>query len=205
MQTKSIQWLIGFTIKNFLIFNCLILSSMSFAKIHIEPYAGWSLSFINQKPIDVKQVQGTLDAVNYLNEGRYYLGLTAGMRLGYSSLGLGIGIDMTVGNWESWLKEGFKNFSESETETINPFLPGIFASYKLPLFFRSYASYIPPLSHVILKKDTKTRTCKSPQGFKLGVSYLSLPLVSVNFEYMQLHGFCGSTAYTGTVYVNFLF
>ena len=128
------------------------------------------------------------------------------MRLGYSSLGLAVGVDFTVGRWTSMYKEGFKDFRAKEN--ITPILPGIFVSYKMPLLFRAYASLIPHSPVQFIDEERASKYCKKSRGMKLGISYLSLPFISVNFEYMPLYiggQDCGSWSHTGTAYLNFIF
>ena len=190
--------------KILLIFTGLVFTPLSLAKIHIEPYVGWGWTFTNSRPLIKKTLTATND---YINEGRHYSGLTTGMRLGYSSLGLAVGLDFTVGYWFSLYKEGFVPFRNQET--ITPILPGLFVSYKLPLLFRAYASLIPQASvRFSSQEEEVSRTCNKSRGAKLGVSYLSLPFLSVNFEYLPLYisgQDCQSWSHTGTVSANFIF
>lgn len=185
-------------IKRLFIFLSLLFTPLSWAKIHIEPYAGWSFMYASSTSL----AEETFDAnsvIKMLSEGKYYAGPTAGMRLGYSSLGLAVGADFTFGKWESVL---------NEDSIKTPALPGLFISYKLPLLFRAYATLI-PYTHVELNSKTEDNlTCKESRGAKFGISYLSLPFISVNFEYMPLHingANCSAWAHAGAAYVNFIF
>lgn len=194
------------SIKSLLLLAGLIFSPLAQAKIHIEPYAGWSWTFTNSNPIKQDTVEGVTSTVKYLDGGRHYTGPSAGMRIGYSSLGLAVGVDFTVGRWTSFYKEGFKEFRGKEN--ITALLPGLFVSYKLPLLFRAYASLLPHSPVHFTNEEGYSRSCKQSRGMKLGLSYLSLPFISVNFEYMPLYiggQDCGSWSHTGSAYVNFIF
>ena len=182
---------------------CLLIlsfSSLIRAKIHIEPYAGLSATYTNSRPL----VQKANEAVQFLREGRYYAGLTPGMRLGYSSLGLAVGMDMSVSYLRSLDKKPFKT---EAPEALIFYLPGFFVSYQFPLLIRAYATLIPK-ALVQFKTGEKISHCNQSRGAKLGVSYLSLPFLSVNFEYLPLYTGgenCLSWSHTGTVYANFSF
>ena len=189
------------------LFLVLIFTPLSSAKIHIEPYVGFSLISTNSRPLMEKTLKQTTEAINYLSEGRYYGGLTSGMRLGYSSLDLAVGMDMTFGYWSSLYKENFTPFRNKET--LIPLLPGIFISYKLPLLLRAYAVLI-PLARIQFKSQEGNLNswCNKSQGAKFGISYLSLPFISVNFEYLPLYiggKNCHAWSHTGTAYINFIF
>ena len=189
------------------LFGLSFFSSLGFAKIHIEPYIGWSLTYTNKKPLQKETLKSGSDSFQYFKEGRYYSGPTPGMRLGYSSLGLAVGLDFTFGNWMSIYKENSKSFTNQET--IRPILPGLFVSYKLPLLLRAYASLIPhaPIQFTSANEQ-ESSYCKKSRGLKIGVSYLSIPFLSVNFEYLPLYiggENCNSWSHTATIYANFIF
>ena len=208
----KISYLFLFHIKSFLFFIACVFTPLSLAKIHIEPYAGYSFTSTNSRPFQEEDLSTTTKTLTYLREGRFYSGITSGMRIGYTSLGLAVGIDLTIGRWSSLYKEGFAPFFNKET--ITPYLPGLFVSYKLPLLFRAYATLIP---HTLVQFDSTEfgeeeaegpRSCKKSRGLKLGVSYISLPFISVNFEYMPLYingAKCDTWSHTGTVFLNFIF
>ena len=191
----------------FLLITLILFSPLGFAKVHIEPYIGWSLTYTNKRPLQKEILSSGLKSFQYFKEGRYYSGPTPGMRLGYSSLGLAVGLDFTFGNWLSIYRENFVSFTNQET--IRPILPGLFVSYKLPLLFRAYATLIPHAPVQFTSKNEQESTyCKESRGLKIGLSYLSLPFLSVNFEYLPLYiggENCGSWSHTGTVYANFTF
>ena len=197
--------------KTVFIFICFVYIPFSGAKIHIEPYVGYSFtaigtenfsrSLLEKQELDKK----TRQVLSELSEKRFYQGISPGMRLGYSSLGLAVGVDLTVGYWKSVFGNALTSFKDRQT--IVPILPGLFVSYKLPLLFRAYASLIPQAS-VQLKTKEGDQNCNRSRGGKLGLSYLSLPFLSVNFEYQPLYiggAACHFWSHTGTVSANFIF
>ena len=199
---KSNQLLLGLVLSLF--------SPLGFSKVHIEPYIGWSLTYTNKRPLQKDILTSGSQSFQYFTEGRYYSGPTPGMRLGYSSLGLALGFDFTFGNWISIYRNNKDNVeSFTNKETIRPILPGLFVSYKLPLLFRAYASLIPQAPIQFTSADEQESSyCKESRGLKLGLSYLSIPFISVNFEYLPLYiggENCGSWSHTATVYANFIF
>ena len=77
----------------------------------------------------------------------------------------------------------------------------------MPLLFRAYASLIPQAS-VQLRTKEGSQNCTRSRGAKLGLSYLSLPFLSVNFEYMPLYiggSGCQFWSHSGTVSANIIF
>ncbi len=189
--------------KNLCFFIGFIFPILSGAKIHIEPYAGWSGTTINPSPLQKENVSGAESSLNYLNEGEYYTGPALGMRVGYSALGLAVGLDITSGYWSALYT---KKKVSAQKKNIIPTLVGLFASYKLPIMLRAYFSLIPH-SPLQIQTEEDFRSCIS-RGFKLGASWTSLPFVNVSLEYMPLFikgNSCHSWSHTGTVYVNAVF
>lgn len=185
--------------------------SLCFGKIYIEPYLGYSFTIIAKEQFsrDFAKAQGStekaLTALSHIDDMSYYHGITPGTRLGYSYLNFAVGVDFNAGYWKSLYKSGLNDFANMQT--VVPVMAGFFASYKLPLLFRAYATFIPPIAHLTIKTQDVSSTCKASQGLKLGVSYLSLPFLSINMEYlpMKLGGSCDSWSYTGTIYGNITF
>ncbi|MDE0092147.1 MAG: hypothetical protein OXN83_02540 [Oligoflexia bacterium] len=181
------------------------------AKIHIEPYVGYSFtaigtdnfskSLLEKQSIDKK----TRQIIAELGKKQLYHGVSPGMRLGYSSLGLAVGLDFTVGYWKSVYGENFTSFRDRQT--VIPILPGLFVSYKLPLLFRAYASLVPQ-ANVLFKTKEGDKNCNRSRAGKIGISYMSLPFLSVNFEYLPLYiggEGCQFWSHTGTASANFTF
>ena len=184
---------------------------LGMAKIHIEPYVGYSFTAVGKENFSEELLEKrdidkkTQQIITEFGKQQLYQGISPGMRLGYSSLGLAVGIDLTWGYWKSVFSENFTPFKDRQT--IIPLLPGLFVSYKLPLLFRAYASLIPQAS-VQLKTKEGDQRCKGTRGGKIGISYLSLPFLSVNFEYLPLYiggQGCQFWSHTGTVSANAIF
>ena len=128
------------------------------------------------------------------------------MRIGYSYLNFAVGGDFSVGHWISLYKENFTPFQNQER--LTPILLGLFVSYKLPMLFRIYATLFPQTIVHFSSLEQSSKYCNSSRGAKIGMSYLSLPFLSINFEYLPLyiHGTnCSSWSHTGAVYANFIF
>ena len=91
---------------------------------------------------------------------------SGGGRLGWSQLGLALGLDLSASllkekNGRSWM-----------------ILPGAFISYKLPLFFRIYGALAP---YGFLLGGANGGHLQA-LALKAGISLLSLPFVSLNAE-----------------------
>ena len=194
-----------------LILTALFLPRPSEAKFHIEPYLGYSFTVINQEKFSLEafrqkntleKLQGVSDQVG---TSSYYHGITPGMRLGYSALNLAVGLDLSFAYWNSFYKKGIEEFAGEQY--IIPVLPGLFVSYKLPLLFRAYAS-LAPIAWVSIQTKDINKKCNRTQAFKVGLSYLSLPFLSINIEYLPMYingSDCNSWSHTATVYGNITF
>ena len=167
-------------------------SLKGFAEIHLEPYVGWSFSFA--QPPSTQQISLSNVATQIKPEA-FYIGPTAGLRLGYGTLGLSFGVDGTLANWRH------------DGSQITPFMAGVFASYKLPILFRIYGSLM--LAHTRIKEQNLELACQTNQALKLGLSYLSLTFISINMEYMPFflkgNENCNNWLHVGSVYLNFSF
>ena len=197
--------------KKTLVFICCVYIPLGSAKVHIEPYVGYSFTAIGTENFsrhllekqDINKKARQIKAE--LGKKKFYQGISPGMRLGYSSLGLSVGVDFTWGYWKSVFGENFTSFKDRQT--IISLLSGLFVSYKLPLLFRAYASLIPQAG-VQIKTKEGSQGCNKSRGGKLGLSYLSLPFLSVNFEYLPLYiggSDCRFWSHTGTVSANIIF
>ena len=156
----------------FLFSECLL------AKFHFEPYAGYGITLTNDRPLNEDSIADSLDYVRGL---QFYHGVLGGARVGYTRLGLATGLDITLGRMAG------------QSNSLTPILYGVFLSYKLPVLFRIYGVLIPggqlgswPLSHIRVipqyQGDGQTQICEV-WGGKAGINYLSLPFISINFEY----------------------
>ncbi|MCY4321241.1 MAG: hypothetical protein OXC37_02390 [Bdellovibrionaceae bacterium] len=188
----------------------LFYSPSLLSKIHLEPYIGYSFTSLGTKNFskDLLEKQEldkkTNQIITELSKNQFYQGISPGLRVGYSSLGLAVGADITMGYWKSLFDKNFTSFKDKQT--IIALLPGLFISYKLPLLLRAYASLIPQ-ANVILQTKKGNKNCNKTRGGKLGLSYLSLPFLSINFEYLPLYigGVCNLWSHTGTVSANLTF
>ena len=197
--------------KTFCIFIFCAYIPLGVAKIHIEPYVGYSFTALGQENFsqDFLEKQAIVkkagQVVSELSTKKFYQGISPGMRLGYSALGLAVGVDVTWGYWKSVFSEKFTSFKDKQT--IISLLPGLFASYKLPLLFRAYASLIPHANIQIKGEGISSCDKGIAKGGKIGISYLSLPFLSVNFEYLPLYisGCRQFWSHTGTVSANITF
>lgn len=199
-------------VKNIFFIIPLFFSSLSFAKIHIEPYFGYSFTVIGlekfSKELYAKkesQLEGLQDKLTAIGNQSYYHGITPGMRLGYRSFNLAVGLDFTFGYWRSLYKKGLPGFKGSQN--LFPVLPGLFVSYKLPILFRAYGSLMPQAS-VLVQTQDQSQTCNQTRAMKFGFSYLSLPFLSINFEWMPMFiggQNCQFWSHTGSVYGNITF
>ena len=189
--------------KKVCVFCLLFLFSESpLAKFHLEPYIGYGATFTG-KPLNVSEDSISTSARN-IQEGGLYYGVSGGARVGYSRLGLAFGLDLTFSQMTS------------SSHTLTPLLYGVFASYKLPLFFRIYGALIPgrlwqwPLSRIYTaprQQNADTTTCEA-WGGKVGISYLSLPFLSINFEYQPVYmsgpkNCQGILSHSAIAYLNF--
>ena len=189
----------------------LLIPCFSLAKFHIEPYLGYSLTLVSQEKFSIEafRKKNNIETIKAISEevgkNSYYHGITPGMRLGYSSLNFAVGLDLNFAYWTSLYKQGVKNFYNQQV--IMPVLPGMFVSYKLPLLFRAYATLV-PIGTVSIQTQDVYKSCTRTQAMKIGLSYLSLPFLSVNFEYLPMYingSECRSWSHTATVYGNITF
>ncbi|MBC6415790.1 MAG: hypothetical protein GDA46_05300 [Bdellovibrionales bacterium] len=145
----------------------IFFSQLSFSKVHLESYLGYSF---------------TLMDANFLNKNSFH-GLTPGLRLGYSSLGLATGVDFNVGIWKPF---DWKKPLSYSSDFVTPVFLGLFLSYKLPLFFRVYSTVIPMVLN-LTDKNSSFYCESNTQALKIGFSYLSLPFLSINFEWLPMY------------------
>ncbi|MGI9549096.1 MAG: hypothetical protein ACR2M7_03880 [Bdellovibrionales bacterium] len=174
-----------------------------FAKVHIEPYVGYGFTIMSQDQITKDLVNDIGESIDFFIDGKKYENKVAGIRLGYRSIGLGLGVDLSIAQWAAI----------SGSETLTPITSGLFASYNLPLLFRVYGVFIPMarvFAGTLEENSTASDICDQSHGIKAGLSYLSIPFLSINFEYQSLYiggdsQICGSWANSGSVYLNFMF
>ena len=176
------------------IIHFFILPHLCWASLAVEPFIGAGLFF--------------------KNANLYYSAPSVGARLGYSRWGLMIGIDVAFANYSpSTHLEQFRTLKPDSAYGggVNQLLPssvqssnnalfdfsvitiGPSVSFDLPLFFDAYASIIYAMAN---SDSSKTNISLEGAGVKLGVSYLSLPFVSINLEFQALNYFsCKDVSY----------
>ena len=202
-----------FLLKKLVLLFTLFFSPLALGKIHIEPYFGYSFTAIGLEQIsknlyakEQSQLEKIGTNIKAIGNTSYYHGITPGMRLGYRSLNLAVGVDFTFGFWKSLYKAGLEDFKGQQV--LFPVLPGLFASYKLPILFRVYGTLIPQ-APVLIQTQNKSQSCNKSRAMKVGFSYLSLPFLSVNFEYMPIFidgvENCQSWSHTASIYGNITF
>ena len=146
--------------------------------VHWETYVGYGVLIFNEKNLDAGIT--VRDSIDYVKTSEYYKGALGGIRLGYTNLGLAVGLDFSTGRMQS------------DETSLAPLLWGVFASYKLPFLFRAYGVFIPPslkelpFNKVVVSDSSGTTHCSESWGGKMGLSYLSIPFLSVNFEYQPV-------------------
>ena len=185
----------------------LMIPQKSFCGLHLEPYAGfglvWNPSISGDFIGKIEEASGSSSSASeeaepWLTNGRAYTRTAAGLRLGWSKLGFAAGLDLSGGYYHNGIQ------SQAPVEWFWTVSPGLFVSYKLPVLFRVYGALIP---HGFLFSAGADSPCSNgessdkcsplPQNvktnkpfirsLKAGVSYISLPFVSLNIEYQPLY------------------
>ena len=167
------------------VFALIFFSSFCQAGLSIEPFIG---------------VGGFLS-----NSKLYYVAPSIGSRLGYSRWGLMMGVDAGYTGYSPFFR------SYEVDQSVNPFQAGVSqvfpsaakitsnaasydvyyigpsVSFGLPLFLDAYASLVWSWadSYMNISSDQASLTLLGP-GLKVGVSYLSLPFLSINLEFQAL-------------------
>ena len=209
----------------YLLLSLLFCGLFAEARLHVEPYIGYGVLW--SRPIDFQAIKNEIQGIQaetdqagraikgidsiqksleFIQTTTVYRGSTGGVRLGYSNLGLALGLDLTYGSFGRLSGSG-------DLSNLSFLLPGLFVSYKIPLLFRAYGSIIPrvsQLSFIKLSNYDGTEIGCSGAGFKGGASYLSLPFVSINIEYQGLYGAnstpqCKNTYHALSAFINFIF
>ena len=196
------------TMRIFLFFSAVFLfwiPQKSFSGLHLEPYVGaglvWnpSVSSAGFSGNETSAEETSSEKTKaWLTDSGAFSRLVAGGRIGWSKLGLAAGLDIGAGYYHNGIQV------QSPKEWFYTVLPGFFVSYKLPILFRVYGALIP---HGFLFRAGAENTCSSaeesdkcsslPQNvktnkplvrsLKAGVSYISLPFLSLNIEYQPLY------------------
>ena len=160
----------------------------------MEVYAGYGYTVLNEKHLNTQiSIQ---EGIDYVKSSKYYSGNYAGLRLGYTNFGLAAGLDLSKGFLDRFIDDQKDSSKDGQINSLNSTtMWGLFASYKLPLLFRIYGVFMPPnISSLNINKVTflsddgeTTLECTDSWGLKAGLSYLSIPFFSINFEYQPLY------------------
>ena len=96
------------------------------------------------------------------------MGVGYGARLAYTQLGFMAGVDFGMRNL-TYDKSGFEDSTNQDI--------GLLVGYEFPVLLRVWGAYLLDSS---LKAEDSSKITGS--GFKLGVGYTAMPLVSINLE-----------------------
>lgn len=96
-------------------------------------------------------------------------GSDMGARVGWSMLGFGVGVDAAVSGTYT-----YKDATTTSDATQSQM--GLFVSYKFPILFRGYASYMMNI------KGTASTSTVYASGTKMGVQYTGLPFIALGVE-----------------------
>ncbi len=144
--------------KIFLSFTALVLIGFSAqAGFLVDPYMGYMVSGSNNNNFTIS-------------------GQDMGIRLGWTTLGLGLGVDATVAG-----KYSYKN---GTTTDYSPSHTGVFVSYTFPILIRGYATYF--FSSKV-SSSSPTSVSTTGNGTKLGVQYTGLPFIALGIEYYTMN------------------
>ena len=144
------------------IYQLLLLLGLAFgtnahADLLIEPLAGYSFGKFTTNAAGVDDA--TLNGTSY------------GGRLGYSNLGLQLGVDYLNSNLNI----------EDDNDDLKASEWGAFVGFKFPVLFRVYAGYVfsgtGELGNMDLEKGS---------GAKFGVGFTGLPFININLEYRKI-------------------
>lgn len=100
-------------------------------------------------------------------------GSDMGVRLGWTSLGLGLGLDATIAGTHT-----YKDPTTTTDYTVAN--TGVFVSYTFPILVRGYATYF------VNSKLTTTGSSFSGAATKLGAQYTGFPFIAVGIEVISL-------------------
>lgn len=136
--------------------SLLMYAQSAKAGILLEPYVGYVSG--QQKQTGTSNLSGT----------------EYGARVGYTLLNFGIGADYVAASYTD-------DSTPKNDLTIGDL--GAFVSYKLPILFRVYATYVP--SATVRVKSSSSDVKFKGNSARLGVGYTGLPFININFEYIN--------------------
>lgn len=134
------------------------LAQPAHAGLYLEPYIGYGMG-------DSKQGTSKDDVK----------GMAYGGRIGYSVMGLAVGVDYMTGKL---------NIDSTPSAEATPKDLGIFVGYTFPIMVRAYGVYVPTA-----KADMTSSSGDGDfegSGMRLGVGFTMLPFVVINLEYTSI-------------------
>jgi hypothetical protein len=149
-------------IQFFLLVILVTFISRANAGLLIEPVVGYNLG---------ASIDTDIDGVGEVDGGT---GVSYGGRLGYTNLGLQLGVD--------YLKSTLSMDDDFVDEDVNFTEMAAFVGFKFPVLLRVYAGYI-----FSSNADTEVAGSKieysEGSGTKVGIGFTGLPFVNINVEY----------------------
>lgn len=136
---------------------CALLMSVSaFAGGYFEPYIGYENGKIKSSSLD-KDING----------------VTLGGKLGFSNLGLALGVDYMKGNLQ------IQSSPKVDFDTADL---GGFVQYTFPVLLKVSGSYF-----LSSKAEFEDGTKIKGDGYKLGIGFTGLPFISINFDMITIN------------------
>lgn len=133
----------------------LLLSIPSFADLYLEPYLGYETG-------DYKSAAATYEMK----------GTDLGLKLGYSTLGLALGVDYMMGDL---------TVDSNPSVDVDAKDLGVFAQYTLPILLKVSGTYF-------FKSEGKTSASKmTGKGTKIGVGFTGLPFIAINLDMIRIN------------------
>jgi hypothetical protein len=142
------------------------------AGIHIEPYIGYQLGSYSG---DAVAKTSSVDASIEIDGSQS--GLAYGGKLGWGVLGLSAGLDYMKATIES---DGDETSTDYDVSAL-----GAYASFTFPILLSVSGTYFFDYEMVGDSSGTgAVNTTDSGNGFKVGIGFTFLPLVSINLDYI---------------------
>ena len=153
--------------------SIVLLGATAQAGIILDPYLGYAISGSN-------------------SSGSKVSGSDMGVRLGFNTLGFGLGLDATLAGTYKYENNGVSG-------DMTPSHLGVFVSYAFPVLVRAYGTYF------VNSKISDSTTTVTGNGTKIGVQFTGLPFIAVgveiynmNYTDVEISGLKASTSGTET-------
>ncbi|MDZ4662222.1 MAG: hypothetical protein SGJ18_11455 [Pseudomonadota bacterium] len=160
--------------RNFLVllsFSGILLAASVSQAVYIDPYFGFLVA---------STVSTEVPSTPSTSEGDIS-GSGIGLRLGWSFVGLAVGVDYQMTSTTEKQTAGSAVGQETKSKVTNL---GIFADYELPILpLRVYGAYI--LDSTIDPETAGSADTKG-SGIKIGAGFTGLPFVAINLDYSTL-------------------